>query len=87
MAAFLSSKLKEEEKPRFDTTDCVNGGKQRNGERRKEAGKGKKTRVWLRRMGRRLRGRCWGCKHIGMVVLGVSFKGVRRCCLDFVRAC
>lgn len=54
MAAFLSSKLKEEEKPRFDTTDCVNGGKQRNGERRKEAGKGKKSRVWLRRMGRRL---------------------------------
>lgn len=51
MAAFLSSKLKEEEKPRFDTTDCVNGGKQGNGERRKEGGKGKKTRVWLRRTG------------------------------------
>lgn len=39
MAAFLSSKLKEEEKPRFDTTDCVNGGEQRNGERRGREGK------------------------------------------------
>lgn len=50
MAAFLSSKHKEEEKPGVDTTDCVNGGKERRGDRRKEGGKGKKTRVWLRRM-------------------------------------
>ena len=51
MATFLSSKLKEEEKRRFDITDCVYGGKQRNGERRKEGGKRKKTRVLLRRTG------------------------------------
>lgn len=64
MAAFLFSKPKEEEKRRADRTDCVNGGEERRRERRKEGGKGRKTRVWMRRM-RRSRGGSWGCGQRG----------------------
>lgn len=40
LAAFQCSKSKEEEKPGAEATDCVNGGKERRGERRRESGGG-----------------------------------------------
>lgn len=74
---------RREEKPRFDTTDCVNGGKQRKWRKKEERQGRKENQGVAEENGTKVRGRCWGCKHIGMVVLGVSFKGVGRCCLSF----